>query len=173
MKNNFFLLAVFLTALIFNPERVNAQPHNKNNEEVIFSFTTPEGKNIHIAKDSANKYMVFRMYTYLKPDLQFPEILDKGSFRNFTFSSNIENPSIDSAKEDLNLLFFSTGGNEYTVYQLKKADGIVDFGLEVKNLTSGMSQRFKGKLKTKKGNLSYFRTNPDVTRGERILDLRE
>jgi hypothetical protein len=140
------------------------------NEEVIFSFTTNKGKQVILAKDKDNKYIVYRYGTPNNIELQHPERPDRKSWESFTYSYYLRGGGKENSGLDLNYVQFSNNGYKYVIYNTYSAeDGSDAVGIKIID-AFGKVTDIKGITATISGALTGFRENNLVETGDEIFD---
>lgn len=129
------------------------------NEEIIYSFDTKKGKHLTLAKDTANKYIVYRFGTKGKVEFEFPE-KNESSWTKFKYSFYLRGGGVQNEGQDLNYITFTNKDVEYIIYDTYYSIGeIIETGIKVTNLTTKKTTDIKGDHKTRKGTMSDFRDN--------------
>lgn len=150
------------------PLMCNAQ-HLLSNEVLVLQFTTEEGKQLTIAKDTADKYLIFRFGTPDQIKIEFPSERNN-SWNQFCFSWWLRGGGLNNEGIDVNYLYFNTGNYRYVVYQEYTArTEKTQFGLKVINEISGELKDNKAKSKTIQGSLTQLRDNDKIQKGEELF----
>lgn len=139
------------------------------NEEVIFSFETAKEKQMVLAKDKENKYIVYRFGTKNKIELEYPENKDKDSWKKFTYSAYLRGGGISNLAMDLNYVAFVNGDYKYVIYTAYIAEEGEKSNSGIKVLdskTDKLITDIKGKQSTRKGNLTVFKDNELINQDE-------
>lgn len=139
------------------------------NEEVIISFSTKNGKQVVLAKDKNEEYIVYRFGTKDKIELEYPENKDKDSWKKFAYSGYLRGGGIANLAMDLNYLAFINGDYKYVIYTTYIAEEGEKSNVGVKVLdskTDKLIADIKGKVSTRKGNLTVFRDNELINQDE-------
>ena len=151
MKKYLLIVAFFQCLLI------NAQNYILENEELIFSFNTKNGKKLVLAKDKENKYIVYRFGTKNKIELEYPE-KNEESWSKFTYAHYLRGGGKENAGMELESIFFQIGNFDYTIYKnYHSEDNSFETGIRVKNLSDNKVVDIIGKYKTIKGSLYKLR----------------
>jgi hypothetical protein len=136
----------------------------------VFSFVTGRGKIACLCEGPKQAYLTYRFGTAAKVDLQYPAVLDRGSWKKFTYAFYYRGGGVDNAGVDNNQVSFSNGGVRYRLYQdysaeeeAKNGDG-EDVGIEV--TVKGKTSRIGAKGGTVFGNILGFRDNNKIGKGE-------
>ncbi len=158
-----YLLIFLLLPLISNAQFL------LGNEEIVLQFTTDGGKQVTIAKDKMDNYLIFRYGFTDQTKMEFP--IDKNnSWNQFCFSWWYRGGGLKNEGIDVNYLYFNIGNNRYVVYQEYTArSGITQFGLKVINEISGEIKDTKAKSKTIQGSLMPFRENDKIQEGDELF----
>lgn len=134
------------------------------NEEIIFSFKTYKGKTVLLAKDKANKYMVYRFGTEENAELEFPS-RNPESWKKFRYNFYFRGGGKQNLGLDIDNLKFVNNGYEYVLYTSysagdadENAEESYSIGINVRD-EDGEETRILGDPKTQTGNLNGFRTN--------------
>ena len=134
---------------------------SKENEDIVFSFRLENKKWVSVCKEKAGKYIVYRIGTKDKIDLQIPAILDTSSWKRFRFSGYNRGGGRENAAMHFGYLSFGTKGIGYEVYQLwNSQDSIEHCGLYV--IVGGKMTEMKGDIESKKGNLVNLLYEPKI-----------
>lgn len=122
-------------------------------EAIIMSFQVKKSNKIlSICKESSSVYLVYRFGVKGKIELVYPSLLDKSSWGKFAFSGRRRDGGKENAGFGDYTLSFSSGGNEYAVFQQwSYEDNTYDIGIDVQ--THGKSIALLGNQKTQKGSL--------------------
>ena len=134
---------------------------SKENEDIVFSFRLESKKWVSVCKEKAGKYIVYRIGTKNKIDLQIPAVLDTNSWKRFRFSGYHRGGGKENAAMHFGYLSFGTKGIGYEVYQLwNSQDSIENCGLYV--IVGGKMIEMKGDIESKKGNLVNLLYEPKI-----------
>jgi hypothetical protein len=137
----------------------SAQDYLLANEQIICSFNTVDDKRMVLAKDSADKYIVYRFGTADKIEFEFPE-KTKESWSKFTYSFYLRGGGKQNETLDLNYVYFVSNKFKYVIYNTYAAEyEKPECGIKVIDLTTNKTSDIKGNSKTVKGNLIDFRDN--------------
>ncbi len=157
--------------MLFFTKNTFAQNYILPNEKVVFSFSTKTGKKLVLAKDSKNKYLIYRFGTIEKIELEYPKTKNKDSFKQFTFSFYTRGGGVQNAGMELNGLHFEIDNFEYSLYENYYAEGnINEIGVSIKNLKTEKIIDIKGNYKTLKGTLFDFRDNDVIQIDKNRID---
>lgn len=148
-----YLLIVF----IFNSLLSNAQNYILENEELIFSFNTKNGKKLVLAKDKENEYIVYRFGTKEKIELEYPE-KNIESWSKFTYGHYLRGGGKQNAGMELESIFFQINNFSYTIYKnYHSEDNSFETGIKIRNLSDDKIIDITGKYKTIKGSFYKLR----------------
>jgi len=137
-------------------DKTRTADHLRENEELIFGFSTKKGKVLTIAKDKAGKYIIYRFGPPGKVEFEFPPD-GKDSYELMTYSSYMS-----PGNADLNYLRFKNDDFMYVVYD--------EYGVDP---DSGKGMKFVGiKLINQKQNKTYDIKGDTSTRRGSLMDLR-
>jgi hypothetical protein len=163
-KNICFILFISFSS------RVAAQKYTLQNEEVIFSFNTKNGKTVTLNKDKGNSYIIYRFGTKDKVELEFPE-KSSSSWQQFQYSFALRGGGTQNEGMDLNYVYFTNNGFRYVIYDTYYAAGKKQaIGIKIINRSTNKVTNIKGDLKTRKGTMVDFRDNNLLTIGEELFD---
>lgn len=124
----------------------------KANENTVFAFQLENNKWVTVSKEKGGAYLVYRLGTKDKIEMQVPPVLDTSSWSRFKFSGYNRGGGKENAAMYFGYLSFGTKGVGYEVYQLwNSEDSIEHCGLYV--IADGKLTDMKGKPESKKGNL--------------------
>ena len=158
----FVLLSVTTTSF--------AQSFTLPNEEVIFSFTTQNGKKVTLNKDTANNYIIYRFGTKDKIEFEFPG-KSKRSWTNFKYSFYLRGGGTQNEGMDLNYIIFTNNGFKYVIYDTYFSVGNKkDIGIKIINLKTNKTTKIKGDRKSQAGTLVEFRHNNLLEIGDELFD---
>ncbi|MBN8790433.1 MAG: hypothetical protein J0I84_25415 [Terrimonas sp.] len=104
-------IIVLFTILICSV-RSEAQTYILSNEQVVFSFQTITGKEVIVAKDTGNKYLVYRFGTAGNIEFEFPDSKEH-SWDKFEYSFYLRGGGRQNEGMDLNYLQFTNEGYKY------------------------------------------------------------
>lgn len=169
--NNLRLIFIGVLGSIFC-ETINVKAQNSiaNNEKIILSFATKGDKNVFLIKDTADKYMVCKIFNQNGPELTYPKALDN-SWKLFTYSYYLRGGGKQNEGLDLNYLYFTCQNKKYVLYETYSAvEDSTRFGLRIIDLNSQESIDDAADLKTVNGSLLFFRNSEKVLSGEEQFD---
>ena len=119
-----------------------------------------------LAKDSTNKYIVYRFGTNDKIEFEFPKKM-KDSWSMFTYSFYLRGGGKQNEGLDLNYVYFTSGNFKYIIYHTYFArEGKSKCGIKVVDTTSNKTVDVRGNINTMEGNLTDFRDN-------NLLEIRD
>ncbi len=140
------------------------------NETKLYSFKTKSSKQVIVAKDSSNNYLIYRFGTSNKIEFEFPE-KTKSSFKKFKYSFYMRGGGAQNEGMDLNYLYFENDNFKYIIYDTYYAAGNKhSIGVKVVDLKTKKTTDIKGEIKTQKGSLTDFRDNTLVEITEEFFD---
>ncbi|HLV45431.1 MAG TPA: hypothetical protein VKY32_00160 [Flavobacterium sp.] len=179
MKKLFlFLLFIFglqsfecNTQQIHEIERINNEKYQLKNEKLIFTFQTKNGKILTICMDKNEEYIVYRFGTSEQVEMEYPEQKDKSSFEKFEYSGWMRGGGVRNEGMRLDYLAFSVNHFKYVVYDTYFAVGNKSStGIKVINTQTNKTTDIKGIYETLEGNLSDFRFDDRIKKGEELYD---
>ena len=155
------LLLIVLFAGLFSTNLM-AQALRKPNEECIFSFRVKNGKTMMLAKDTQNRYIIYRFGKENHIDWEFPNP-DSISWKKFTYNYYFRGGGKQNAGLDIDNLIFDNQGYHYVVYSSYSAGDeeypeSFTFGIVVTD-PKNKKVNIAGLPHTDKGHLQGFRTN--------------
>jgi hypothetical protein len=130
-----------------------------SNEIEIFSFHTRGGKKVLLAKDSSNRYLIYRFGNKKNVMFEYPE-KDENSFKKFQYSFYLRGGGSKQNGIDLNYLFFRKEHIKYCLfskYYVKNKK--LKIGLKITDLKKNKTVTYHGLRRSLKGNLTDFRDN--------------
>ena len=134
---------------------------NKKNEDIVFSFRLESKKWVSVCREKEGKYIVYRIGTKDKIELQIPTVLDTSSWNRFRFSGYSRGGGKENAAMHFGYLSFGIKGIGYEVYQLwNSQDSIEHCGLYV--IVDGKMTELKGGVESEKGNLVNLLYEPKI-----------
>ncbi len=146
------LIVLLLPLLILNIGF--AQVKLLKNEELLYSFKTKKGKQMILAKDKQNKYIIYRFGTSKKTELEFPAIKDSTSWNKFSYFHYLRPGGIQNAGLDLQSIYFQNGNYYYNIYEDYSSEGeSYETGVLIEDITTKIEKDCKGIYKSKRGNL--------------------
>jgi hypothetical protein len=149
--------------ILFFPLVTFGQKYLLDNEQLIFSFDTKNGRHVVLAKDKKNEYIVYRFGSKSKIEFEFPDKLNS-SWKKFKYFYYLRGGGIQNDAEDLNYVYFTNSNFQYTIYDTYHAAGkIYTVGIRVINLQNKKTFYIDGNYKTISGTLSGFRDNKLLT----------
>ncbi|PVD49765.1 hypothetical protein DC498_23235 [Terrimonas sp.] len=141
-----------------------------SNEQVVFSFQTITGKEVIVAKDTGNKYLVYRFGTGGNIEFEFPGSKEH-SWDKFEYSFYLRGGGRQNEGMDLNYLQFTNEGYKYVVYNTYFAsDNKSRVGVKVIQLSNNKIINIQGLVKSRKGSLGDFRNNEKIRQGDELFD---
>lgn len=147
-----------------------ATSYIQDNETTLLAFGTKNDKRLVIAKDTADKYLLYRFGTLEKIELEYPSSR-KNSWRQFKFSYYFRGGGIQNEGVDFNYLYFKKGNYRYVVYQEYTARSKeTKYGIKVINLKTKETTKIKAKPSTVEGSLGEFRDNDKIKEGDKLFD---
>ncbi|MFT4018213.1 MAG: hypothetical protein QM668_14695 [Agriterribacter sp.] len=162
-------IIVLFTILICSV-RSEAQTYILSNEQVVFSFQTITGKEVIVAKDTGNKYLVYRFGTAGNIEFEFPDSKEH-SWDKFEYSFYLRGGGRQNEGMDLNYLQFTNEGYKYVVYNTYFAsDNKSRVGVKVIQLSNNKIINIQGLVKSRKGSLVDFRDNEKIRQGDELFD---
>lgn len=149
----------FLLSFLIISIQSKAQKYILQNEKLIFSFQTKKGKYLTIAKDSTDKYIVYRFGTKDKVEFEYPE-KNRSSWSKFKYAFYLRGGGLQNEGEDRNYIYFTNQNIRYTVYDEYYAVGSKTLiGIKVAGSAPGQPIDIPGEYKTKEGTLTDLRDN--------------
>ncbi|AWH84335.1 hypothetical protein HYN59_04035 [Flavobacterium album] len=147
-----------LYILLFLSQAVFAQAdYVKDNEELVFSFKTNNGKNVVLAKSKADKYLVYRFGTKSKIELEYPGDL-KDSWSQFKYAYYFRGGGKANAGLEIQNIIFENDGYEYIIYYDYSAeDDQISVGVLVTNTKTNKEYKIIGNKNTIEGSLMEIR----------------
>jgi hypothetical protein len=130
------------------------------NEQLIFSFNLKNSKQVILAKDSSNAYIVYRLCSKDSIEWEYPD-KSKSSWSKFKYSSYLRGGGTANAGLDLNYLYFTNDNFQYTIYDTYEAEvNQSQVGIKVTNLKTKKTTNLQGIYSSIKGILSSLAKNP-------------
>lgn len=164
MKRIILYLAFFIPVLAFS------QNYLLPNEEEILKLKTENGKQLIIAIDATDKYLVYRYGTDDTIEFEFPKDLST-SWEKFQYSWYIRGGGIQNERLDLNYLYFNNGNYRYVVFQESSANyQETIYGIKVINRDTGKQTVIKADPSTVTGTLSKFRNMQLIKEGDELFE---
>lgn len=153
IKMKKFILFLFILQCL----SLSAQNYILENEEVVFSFNTKNGKKLVLAKDKENQYIVYRFGTLDKIEIEYPE-KNKESWSKFTYGYYLRGGGKQNAGMELESVFFQIDNFQYTIYKnYYSENNSFETGIKVKNVLNDTIVDIIGKYKTIKGSFYKLR----------------
>lgn len=135
------------------------QKYLLQNEELIYSFKTQNGKKMLLTKDKNDNYIIYRFGTKTKIEFEFPEKL-KTSWSKFKYSFYLRGGGKINEAMDLNYISFINKNYKYVIYDTYfSVENKTNIGVKIIDLRTGKIIDIKGNLKSRRGNLVGFRDN--------------
>ncbi|MBC7867271.1 MAG: hypothetical protein H7X88_07040 [Gloeobacteraceae cyanobacterium ES-bin-316] len=130
-------------------------------EEVVFAFQLKNKKWVSLCKEKTEKYIVYRMGTQNKVELQYPAVLDSTSWQQFTFMGYSRGGGKQNAAMNVAFLRFTNNDADYEIYETWNAeDDKQQCGITIK--TGGKTIDAKGNVKSRKGYLLSMQHNQKI-----------
>jgi hypothetical protein len=140
------------------------------NEIIVYSFNMANGKKMVLAKDSTNKYIVYRFGTKDKIEFEFPE-KNKASWDKFTYCFYLRAGGKENEGMDLNYVYFINNKSRYIIYNTyHAANEKPECGIMVIDTTTKKKVDIKGNINTAKGTLIDFRDNNLLQIGDELFE---
>jgi len=169
MKLNFPEIALIFSCLVLSLNTSADEPLLKN-EVLIFSFDTKTSKHVLLAKDSTDKYIIYRFSNKDKIEMEFPDMTNN-SWKKFKYSFYLRGGGLENDGLDLNYVFFENENYRYVIYQTySAADSESNIGVKVIDIKTNKTSDIPGNPKTRKGTLIDFRDNGLLQVGDEIFD---
>jgi hypothetical protein len=145
------------------------QDHLLENEKLVYSFKTYSGKTLMIAKDSNDRYLVYRYGTDSLIELEYPKNKNN-SWKKFKYSYWLRGGGPENAGIDINFLYFDIDHYRYVVYWTYYSESEeTNCGIKVINQNTKKETDIKGDLSTVRGSLvADFRWNELIAKGEEL-----
>ena len=142
------------------------------NEKTVFAFKTENGKRVVLAKDTADKYLIYRFGSASKIEMEFPEKENRSkSWDFFQYSYWLRGGGLKNEGLDLNYLQFTRANFKYVLYDTYYAiDETENAGIRVIDLMTGNVKDIKGLPKTRRGSMLDFRFMEEIKKSDEIFD---
>lgn len=164
MKHLLFLFCILFSMYCFGQKTI------LENEVIVFSFKTSKGKTCTLTKEKNNNYLVYRIGTNEKIELEFPD-KNKDSWKQFKYSYYLRGGGAQNEGMDLNYVSFTHENNKYIIYDTYYvATNKHSIGVKTINLTTHKTSTITGVSKTQKGTLIDFRDNGLLEISEELYD---
>ena len=165
-------MAFALILLHLKPASCKAQAYVLPNEKSVFAFKTKNGEKAVLAKDTSDKYLIYRFGTANSIEMEFPEKENRNkSWDSFQYSYWLRGGGRENEGLDLNYIQFTRANFKYVLYDTYYAiDESENAGIKVIDLKTGVVKDIKGLPKTKKGSLLDFRFMDAIKKSEEIFD---
>lgn len=164
-------IILIFTFLFFSSYHLFGQKYVLNNEKIIYSFQTNNGKIMTLCSDKTGKYIVYRFGTKDNVELEFPKNKDKSSWNKFEYSYWLRGGGAQNEGIDLNYVAFTIEKTKYVIYDTYFANGEqYEIGITVIDLSNNKTVKIKGNRKTEKGTLIDFRYDKSIKEGEELYD---
>jgi hypothetical protein len=161
---------VYLFTLLIAVMDIYADQPLLKNEVLIYSFETKDFKQIYIAKDSTDKYFVYRMIKNDKIIMEFPPG-KKDSWNKFTYSFYLRGGEISNDGMDLNYLSFVKSNKKYVLYDTYSAsDSTQEIGIKIIDLIKKDTIDIPGRFESKKGSLINLRDIDLINKSDETYD---
>lgn len=159
-----YLILIFIS-IHFAP---GAQVGLLKNEIIMYSFKANGDKNLILARDTSNLYLMCRFGSD-----NFVEFETKSksveSWKCFTYSYWMRGGGQENSGIDLNFIAFNIGQLKYIIYDTYSAEGESHkCGVLIINQHTGEETEIKGVVNSVCGSLIDFRWNELVTQGEEL-----
>jgi len=129
-----------------------------------------------LAKDTANRYLVYRFGTKDKIDFTFPDKIGnpdeaKQSRNKFKYSFYIRGGEKQNEGLDLNYVYFSNGKFKYVIYQTYSANESESrCGIKIIDLATKKTIDIKGKIESIRRDLKDLRDSSLLEIGDELFD---
>lgn len=162
---------IWIICLLSAAKIAAAQVLIKPNEKLIFSFQTKQGKRAVLAKDSLDRYIVYR-YGYSKQaEFVYPSVLDSTSWSLFRYSWYLRGGGKQNDGLDLNYVQFTHGDTKYVLYETYSAsDDRTEVGIRIIPLMKGEAVDWPGLKRSRKGTLIDLRDAEFIGHSEELFD---
>lgn len=145
-----------------------APGYQLENESVIYSFRTKNGKVMSLCMDTAEAYIVYRFGGRNKVELEFPE-KNVESWKKMCYSYYFRGGGFENSGLDLNEAFFEKDGDEYVVFEnYSSEDESFETGIKVIEIKSGKQTEMPADPDSRKGSLIDLRFNELIRRGDKL-----
>lgn len=144
--------------------------YQSEQEELILSFKTQDGKILSFCFDKVNQAFILRLGTAQNIDLFYPSDFDKQKLV-FTYSFYLRGGGNSNEGMDLNYIYFIKDDIKYIVYETSySGEKNSRIGLKLLNLKTNKITEFIAAEGTKKGTLIGLRDSNLVMKGEELFD---
>ncbi len=140
------------------------------NEKIIFSFTAENNRKMILARDSTDKYIVYRFGNNDRIEFEFPGKVND-SWSKFTYSFYLRGGGKENEGLDLNYIYFMNGHFKYIIYHTYSArEEKSKCGVKVVDMVTNKTVDVNGNVNTIEGNLIDFRDNHLLEIGDEVFD---
>ncbi len=141
-----------------------------SNETALLTFRTENDKKLVIAKDTANKYLIYRFGTLNKVELEYPSEKEN-SWKKFYYAFHSENAIINDLQKTTRYLYFTRGNYQYVVYQeySDKRDHLTN-GIKIIDKQTEDTTNLKAKHNPIKGSLLPLMNNEKIKSSNKSFD---
>ncbi len=137
----------------------NYSKAQENNEQLIYSFKTEEGKLTEITLDTVSNKLIFRFGKSDKTDLEIADNLDD-TIVVFKYSYYLRGGGAENAGLDLNYLTFSNDKHSYEIFDEYSAEDNMEYiGIRIMDTTYENVNEIRGIPESREGVLMDFRYN--------------
>jgi hypothetical protein len=144
--------------------------YQSEQEELILSFKTQDGKMLSFCLNKVNQALIFRWGTAQKIDLFYPSNFDQQKLV-FTYSFYLRGGGNANEGLDLNYIYFIKDDIKYILYETSHSgDMYSKMGLKLLNLKTSKITEFIAAEGTQKGTLIGLRDSELVMKGEELFD---
>ena len=155
--------------IFFIPIFCYTQDYLLSNEKKILGFEKKNGKQLIIALDTKENYLVYRFGTKNNIEFEFPKDLTK-SWGEFYFSWYSRGGGIQNEGIDLNYLYFDNGNYRYVIFQKYTArEQKTKYEIKVINRKTKKETIINAEPSTVTGTLSIFRDLKKIKEGDTLF----
>jgi hypothetical protein len=149
----------------------NGQVLIKGNEKLIFSFQNAQGKRAVLAKDSLDRYIVYRFGFSKQVEFQYPTVPDSSSWQLFKYSWYLRGGGKMNEGLDLNYVQFTNDQTKYVMYETYAASNEEkSIGIRIIPLNKGEALNMPGRIRSRKGSLIDLRNCALIAQSDEQFD---
>jgi hypothetical protein len=155
------LLFLLFSSAVIAQKRVDYGVLQRPGEEVIFGFSLKKSnKIVLVCSQKDDKYLVYRFGTKDKMELQYPSILNAGSWKAFRYSG-YSRRGVNNSPMEMHSLTFKNNHIDYKIYEDWEGDHHdSDAGIVVN--VNGKKTKLTGNASSKNGSLGLLMDKEDL-----------
>lgn len=158
---------IIVTFLLLSNFHLYGQKYVLENENIIYSFQTNNGKIMTLCSEKNGHYIVYRFGTKNSIELEYPNSKDTSSWSKFEYSNYLRGGGIQNEGIDLNYVAFTVEKTKYVIFDnYFSLNEKYEIGIKVIDLSNNKTIKISGNKQTQKGALINLRFDKLIKQSE-------